>query len=498
MPTVNQDYLCLINVKNGVTCFEKVDIPQSAELVSALEQMAVNPNRTVMDMQSRMNIAFPPASRRYINYVSPSPYYASYICGTSYPKSRTLEEYNAEMERKSQEYSEEFENKYTTLKSENPGQFFLRQSAYLEDKMKEHAESLKKSYLSATKRYIMAHNYTETLTAAKSRRGVRMYSTDTLGWSDFTYKVTDDVTITIGTNFGYGQSSYFHLGLCYKGIDVLPYSFVTKYYYANMADIIRYTRLYEVKHDSWNVAFEFVERMANLATANPDAFIEETIVNEVREMLDGLRAIIESPRRFMDTFAGHAGETSRCNYLTVRNMYRTERSTYETYPQEMSMAVKAEKITGALDFLDNLRKLSEQVPGIGDAAAQICDMASSIVPEIESMMRRLEAELAHLDTRLEAKRSELEGVKAEMRPHDDAIERLYEQAKEKDGDASRYDIREEYARQHDAYLKLRNQYWAIESEINKLESERRYRASFRTRLGKCVEKVRETELKEAA
>ena len=105
-----------------------------------------------------------------------------------------------------------------------------------------------------------------------------MYSTDTLGWSDFTYKVTDDVTITIGTNFGYGQSSYFHLGLCYKGIDVLPYSFVTKYYYANMADIIRYTRLYEVKHDSWNVAFEFVERMANLATANPDAFIEETIV----------------------------------------------------------------------------------------------------------------------------------------------------------------------------------------------------------------------------
>ena len=498
MPTVNQDYLCLINVKNGVTCFEKVSIPQSTELVSALEQMAANPNQTVMDMQSRMNIEFPPASREYINYVSPAPYYASYICGTSYPKSRTLEEYNEEMERKSQEYSEEFENNHPTVKSENPEQFFQLQSVYIDNKIKEYAESLKKSYLSASKRYIMAHNYTETLNTTKSRINVRMYSTDTLGWSDFTYKVTDDVIITIGTNFGYGQSSYFHLGIRYKGIDVLPYSFVTKYYYANMADIIRYTRLYEAKHDSWNIAFEFVERMANMAAANPDAFIEETIVNEVKEMLGGLRAIIESPRRFMDAFAGHAGETVRCNYLTVRNMYRDERSTYEVYPQEMSMAVKAEKIAGALDFLDNLRKLSKQVPGIGDAATQICDMASSIVPDIESMAHRLEAELAILDARLEARRNKIEGVRAEMKPHDDAIELLYAQAKEKDNDSSRYDIREEYARQHDNYAKLRNKCWAIESEINKLENERRQRASFLSRLAKCVSKVRETELKTAA
>ena len=498
MPTVNQDYLCLINVENGVTCFEKVDIPQSAELVSALEQMAANPNQTVMDMQSRMNIAFPPASRGYINYVSPSPYYASYICGTSYPKSRTLDEYNAEMERKSEEYSEEFEHKYAVMKSENPGLFFQRQAAFLDVKMKEYAESVKKSYLSSAKRYIMARNYTVTLNAAKSRPGVRMYSTDTLGWSDFTYKVTDDVTITIGTNFGYGQSSYFHLGLRYKGIDILPYSFVAKYYYASMADIIRYTRLYEAEHDSWNVAFEFVERMANLAAADPEAFINEVIVNEVKEMIGGLRTILESPRRFMDSCAEQAGVATRCNYVTVRNMYRTERSTYEAYPQEMSMAVKAEKITGALDFLDNLRKLSEQIPGIGDAATQICEMASGIVPEIESMMRRLEAELAILDTRLEAKRKELGGVKSEMKPHDDAIERLYEEAKEKDGDASRYDIREEYARQHEDYLRLRNQCWALESEIVKLENERRQRASFRTRLGKCVDKVKEAELKAAA
>lgn len=498
MPTVNQDYLCLINVENGVTCFEKVDIPQSEELVSALEQMSLNPNQTVMDMQSRMNLAFPPASRGYINYISPSPYYASYVCGTSYPASRTLEEYHAELESKSQQYSEEFEHKFATLKKEDPGLFFQRQCDYLDIKMKEYAETVKKSYLNSARRFIMARNYTITLNAMKKRPGVRMYSTDTLGWSDFTYKVTDDVTITIGTNFGYGQSSYFHLGLRYKGIDILPYSFVTRYYQANMADIIRYTRLYEVEHDSWNVAFEFVERMANLAASNPEAFINETVVNEVNEMVGGLRALLASPRRFMDAYAGQAGLTLRCNYVTVRNMYRSERSTYEAYPHEMITAVKAEKITGALDFLDNLRKLSERVPGIGDAAEQICEMASGIIPEIESMMKRLDAELAVLDSRLEAKGKELEQVKAEMKPHQDEIERLYEEAKKKNENATRYSIWEEYGKQHEDYLQLSSQCTALEMEIGKLENERRHRSSFRTRLGKCIDKVKEAELKAAA
>ena len=364
--------------------------------------------------------------------------------------------------------------------------------------MKEYAETVKKSYLNSARRFIMARNYTITLNAMKKRPGVRMYSTDTLGWSDFTYKVTDDVTITIGTNFGYGQSSYFHLGLRYKGIDILPYSFVTRYYQANMADIIRYTRLYEVEHDSWNVAFEFVERMANLAASNPEAFINETVVNEVNEMVGGLRALLASPRRFMDAYAGQAGLTLRCNYVTVRNMYRSERSTYEAYPHEMTTAVKAEKITGALDFLDNLRKLSERVPGIGDAAEQICEMASGIIPEIESMMKRLDAELAVLDSRLEAKGKELEQVKAEMKPHQDEIERLYEEAKKKNENATRYSIWEEYGKQHEDYLQLSSQCTALEMEIGKLENERRHRSSFRTRLGKCIDKVKEAELKAAA
>ena len=53
-----------------------------------------------------------------------------------------------------------------------------------------------------------------------------MWSTDTRGWSDFSYKVTDDVTITLGTNFGFGSAAYFKLNLRYKGINILPNGFI--------------------------------------------------------------------------------------------------------------------------------------------------------------------------------------------------------------------------------------------------------------------------------
>ena len=82
MPTVNQDYLCVINVANGKTTFEKVDIPQSTELLATLEQMTANPNRTVLDLQSHMNLAYSPGRRGYINYVSPYGYSSSYIAMT--------------------------------------------------------------------------------------------------------------------------------------------------------------------------------------------------------------------------------------------------------------------------------------------------------------------------------------------------------------------------------------------------------------------------------
>ena len=331
MPTVNQDYLSLISVNDGKTTFERADIPQSEELVGALTDMAANPDQTVLDLQSRMDLEFSPEQRGYINYVSPYGYQSAYISGAVYPPSRTYEEYCRGLEQESESAREKFAELNENLR-EDPDLYAEKMKEYVDRKLEVYKSCLKADYLSLAKRFIMANNYRNTLTAARSRQCVRMYSTDTLGWSNFTYPVTDDVTITIGTNFGYGGSSYFHLGLRYKGIDILPYSFMVNYYYADQDDLIRYTRRYVVNHESWNNAFEFVERMANLAAGNPDAFVKEVIVNEVREMVEGLRSMLSSSNVFMEHYIRAAGNARRKDYETVRNMTMDEVKIYRVYP----------------------------------------------------------------------------------------------------------------------------------------------------------------------
>ena len=498
MPTVNQDYLCVISVENGKTSFEKVDIPQSTELLTALDLMAANPNQTVLDLQSRMNLAYPSGRRGYINYVSPYGYSSSYIAMASYPSAMTHEEYCEEVEKQAETAQAAFESKYAELKKEDPGLFEVRRKEYVEKKQEEYKSRLKDSYLSSAQRFIMASDYRSAMIAAKSRPGVRMYSTDTLGWSSFEYRVTDDVTITIGTNFGYGSSSYFHLGLRYKGIDVLPYSFVVKYYHAKMDDIIRYTRRYEVAHESWNLAFDFVERMANLAAEDPDAFVNETIVNEIREMVGGLRVMLEPTNSFMERYIAAIGTGCRKDYETVWNMDRYDRNKYRVYPEEMGMAVKAEKITGSLDFLDNLKRLSETIPYVKDAIGEIIEMSAALLPQMEQMIARLDSEITHLEERLEEENGKLEKIQAELKPHEEKIDRIYESRKKDDENLWRSQVENEYGEKCEEYAELKKQEAELVSQINKLSDEKTQRGSFRNRLEKCVKRVEAADIKAAA
>ena len=216
-----------------------------------------------------------------------------------------------------------------------------------------------------------------------------MFSTDTLGWSNFTYQVTDEIIITLGTNFGYGKASYFRLGLSYKGIDILPYSYMVKYYYANRRDLLRYTRLYDVAHDSWNLAFSFVEKAANMASESAEEFVRHWILNEVEDMVHRLHGVLENPDDYIQDILNKTGEKADCDYFTVRNMYSNEKRRYGVFPEEMTMAIRSEKLTGALDFLGNLSALSATLPEIEAYIAEIKEMAVAIIPELDEMVKKL-------------------------------------------------------------------------------------------------------------
>ena len=271
--TANIDYICIIREDNGKTRFETLDIPVSTDLVTRLEGLSQNDNASVLDMQAQMNLAFSENQRRPINYISPFSYGSSYIDITYYPSELSYTEYSEKIAAQKEMFREYFSSIHESLQAENPAKYQADLSSYLEIQMTRFKNDIKKDYLRYAKRFIYASNYMRAVHKVIGLGDVRMYSTDTLGWSDFTYQVTNDITITLGTNFGYGSASYFRLGLRYKGIDVLPYSYLVKYYYANRRDLLRYTRLYDVAHDSWNLAFSFVEEVANKASESEDEFV---------------------------------------------------------------------------------------------------------------------------------------------------------------------------------------------------------------------------------
>ena len=488
---VNTGYICTIkeNQGNNVS-FEKVPIQASPELISILEGLVANTSATVLDMQSHMACSFPKSSRNWIDFISPYSYSDSYVCGTSYPSEMTLEEYNQRLAEKRRELEEGYEKTYSFLKQSDPTRYHNNKTQYVKANLDGYVRNLKSSYLSSAKRFITAHAYKQTLADLKAQGSIRMYSTDTVGWSRFEYPVTNDVTITILTNFGYGSSSYFILCMKYKGIDILPYSYLVKYYNANMRDLISYTRLYSVRRDSWEVAFDYVEKASNTASKDEALFVRSYIMDEVNQMLHGLETILSNAVSYVDSLVAKAGEECKSDYLTVRNMDLSEKKTYEVYPEEMTMVIKSEKVTDALDFLDNLSKLSISVPEIESAENRIKEMAQSLNPELSSSIRRIEEQICNLDVRIDEHKRSIEEKEATLAPYEKEIDDLYEkEGASSDGIVYRSTIQENYATEHPAYKELRDKLSELRRQMYNIMSERSTRDSFRASLARCKRKI---------
>ena len=60
------------------------------------------------------------------------------------------------------------------------------------EKMKDYVKSLRQGF--SYQNFIFAQRYTAKLRDIKKESNVKMYSTDQIGWKDFEYKVTEDIT----------------------------------------------------------------------------------------------------------------------------------------------------------------------------------------------------------------------------------------------------------------------------------------------------------------
>ena len=492
MSTVNKDYIGVIKNVNGCVRFVKEEIQQKTALVNELKAMVENPNRTVLDLQSRMDREFIPSLRAGINYVSPYSYSSSYVSGVSYPKAPSCDEYREELQKKRQEYTKTYEERYESLKEDNIQEFNSKVNECVERDVNSLVERMKKDFYAECTRFCQAYSYMSLLRELKSDPDVKMWTTDNVGWTNLSYSITDDIRIDVHTNFGYGWSSYFYLGLTYKDIDILPYSFCVKYYYADYRDIARYTRLYATEHESWDYAFYFVEDTARKAAEGDETFATGFVMNEVQEMLEGLRHIIDDPKSYLDKFASSKNPDNESHYLSVRNMSSSDKSTYAAYPHEMVDVFQAEKISGALEFLEKISALEPIYKQANEAADEIRSLAQGLLPRIEENMARIASDIERLQAEEDDLTTQVEALDLKIGPHITKIDALYEtkfSAAKEDERVYRYDIEKEYSEEHPDYVALVEERNDVSRARSKVRNEKSDRQSFHSRLEQCKKEI---------
>lgn len=443
---VNEKYvLALVENSDTTLSVRRMDIPSSEVPIAKLEAMVDNPNRTVYDMSSYFYSLFSPKVKAFA-FCYPSEYNDSYIDSRSVPEEISYADYVKGVK----DIEATFNAKHR-FSREPLDALKLK----LDKEIIEANQSAKKKYLKKASIYIKCQRLSETVNKIKEHEGIKLYSRDVVGYSTYTHKINDDITVELRTNFGFGRAAYFNLAIKYKDIVVLPYSYLVHYYYANMKSLMACTRAYRPLRESWEASIDFIADFVNQSIYDPKRFVSEYVIKEVEEMMKGLRAIMDNPAEVQSRIKDSCSSEIRLS--VIRPFNKDEFVMMETMADELTTLFKAEKITGALLFVENLRQLQE-----------ICGDMSALIDEILSMNKEVKPEISPV---LKSVRSTIETFKREEM-------NLERQIKFKENRKLYFDKRKERLQAkmtftekiaHDKIFREKNPlYVKLEEEINEL------------------------------
>lgn len=452
-----------------------VELPISRpdQFIAEFRAMVDNPNRSVWDMQSTFADRYP-KTNRYLDYLQPFSYQAAYVSGISYP---AFHDYD-ELRRSWQEAEETARQScsYSCLAPE-----------ILSEKIEKGVEDLKKrqkyNFLFDAMRWIDASCYYEAANRLDRDETVKMFSKENLGWNLFTHEVNENIKVALKTNFGYGSAAHFILALQYKGIDILPYSYIVKYYTARMVDIVRCTRSYEPCRESWSASFDFISEFVNKSIADPEGFVESYIMNEVKEMMQGLEAIATNPLNVINQIENNTADPFVVN---IQPMFYDDKVRMQSYPEETPILFKVEKITGALSFLENLSEITKEVKSVQPYIDRLLDLNLSLCPEVHSAIVNIQAKVDPKIKEKENLESQIALLSDKIRPFEEEIQKGFStQTSEKPFKVS------EYESAHPEYVRMRDERNNLRTELSKVNRVISDLNSFIGILNRSLDKIEE-------
>ena len=481
---MNKNYIgVVVKDTNGNLSFKREQISKDYEMLRLnLINMYNNPNRTLLDMQYEFSRVF--NTWQFFGVCLPYTYNSSYVCGIGTPQTITYDEYQSKIENQ----KKILEDKYLEL--QNKYNWIGGKEDYINKGIEEYKKELKRPYCNDCTRFIDAYNFDKTANKIKSNVNTVMFSTEDIGWTTYEYPVNKDVVIKVHTNFGYGYVSYFFLNMKYKGVEILPYTAYIYYYNADVVEIMRHTRQYSTyDRDSWNLALNFVVEAANLAKDNPSEFINKWVINEIQEMYSGLVNYMNNPDAELEKFVQRGlyqikFENGLWN-MSTNVFLGNDEVNYKLYKNEMSIVFKAEKITGALSFLENFKTLTPYFPQVQNYIDGINDLNNRLRPEIESIMSKIQFDVDRITKELELEEKHLAELNEKIRPYN---EKLNEILKGKDSEEIKA-LTQLFKEENIEYVELKEKKENQESKVNALRTDKVGRAKLFNRLENCAGRI---------
>jgi hypothetical protein len=415
---INEDYLLITELSgDGLLVNREVRIYHpNAEILYKLEAMLQNPNRNILEMQDVFNSGV--FSNDTHNICLFNQYNEAYVKAAEFPEMLTLTEYKKRISDEESREQIQFGKDAVNLQTEK-----------VKEAMQSFLQSLKTDFFKAAKRYIAAEDYTNACNSVTTLEDLKIISTESIGWSTFEHRVGSDITFKIYTNFGYGRSAYFRMAMKYKGVDILPYSHVVIYPFANMQDLVRATRSYRAVRENWPLAMDFIVSTANLAQNDEEEFLKVWLKNEVEEMIVGLRTICAAPSTMIKRYEESTGRET--NYLAVRNFTADDVQKFMACPSEMETSLKSTKMSGALMFLDNLQSIANVFGYVEEALIEMKELALSIIPEVELLEKKLIEQIHRFEKDLTVTTNVLKGIERNLAPLQKRLDNIIENSDKK-------------------------------------------------------------------
>lgn len=114
----------------------------------------------------------------------------------------------------------------------------------------------------------------ETYKLCFKDKSVLAFSHRIRGWANPKFNITENLSVDIKTNFGYGKSSYFLLVINFKNLDIIPFAEWIEYKFINKNDILFYTKKFKLVNTEWYECMKFVKYSCNLSIEDEKKFID--------------------------------------------------------------------------------------------------------------------------------------------------------------------------------------------------------------------------------